>query len=149
MSALYQFSIRDAELAKCDDFFVKSVFDASLPYLESIGSLAQWGSTPFSQRPGWVEDTQQQIQESERNRLAGTTDALRILIVEAELAEQAVAALDLKDMHSRVSDDGRHFVSVGFAFLRGNWFPKYLPVAIVPQIGQYNTCNHVHLCMPS
>lgn len=136
MSAPYKFSIRDAGLAEGDDSFVISVFDASLPYLESIGSLAQWGSTPFSQRPGWVEETQRQVRESERSRISGTTDALRILIVEAELVEQASAALDLKNMHSRVSDDGRFFVSLGFAFVRGNWFPTYLPAATVPQVAQ-------------
>lgn len=136
MSAPYKFSIRDAGLAEGDDSFVISVFDASLPYLESIGSLAQWGSTPFSQRPGWVKETQRQVRESERSRISGTTDALRILIVEAELVEQASAALDLKNMHSRVSDDGRFFVSLGFAFVRGNWFPTYLPAATVPQVAQ-------------
>ena len=136
MSAPYKFSIRDAGLAEGDDSFVISVFDASLPYLESIGSLAQWGSTPFSQRPGWVGETQRQVRESERSRISGTTDALRILIVEAELVEQASAALDLKNMHSRVSDDGRFFVSLGFAFVRGNWFPTYLPAATVPQVAQ-------------
>lgn len=137
MSAPYPFSIRDAGLVEGDDSFVISVFDASLPYLESIGSLAQWGSTPFSQQPGWVESTQGQIRESERNRISDTTDALRILIVEAELVEHAIAAPDLKDMHSRVSNDGRCFVSVGFAFVRGNWFPTYLPAATIPQAGQF------------
>lgn len=136
MSAPYQFSIRDAGLAEGDDSFVISVFDASLSYLESIGSLAQWGSTPFSQRPGWVEETKRQVRESERNRISDTTDALRILIVEAELEKQAIAALDLKDLHSRVSDDGRCFVSVGFAFVRGNWLPTYLPAATVSEAGQ-------------
>lgn len=137
MSTLYQFSIRDAGLAEGDDSFIISVFDASLPYLESIGSLAQWGSTPFSQRPGWVEETQRQVRESKHSQISDTTDALRILIFEAELVEQAIAAPDLKDMHSRVSDDGRCFVSVGFAFVRGKWFPTYLPAATIPQAGQF------------
>jgi hypothetical protein len=139
MFAPYQFSIRDAGLTDGDDSFIISVFDASLPYLDSIGSQAQWGSIPFSQRPGWVEETQRQIRESnEPSRISNdTVDALRILILEAEiLKEQAVPALDLKDMHSRVSEDGRCFVSVGFAFVRENWFPGYLPAATVQQAGQ-------------
>lgn len=129
MSALNEYSIRDAGLFEGDEAFVVSVFDASLPYLESIGSPAQWGSIQFSQRPGWIEETQRQIQESERNRLSDTTDALRNLFVEAGSVEQAVSTLDLRGMHSRITDDGRYFVSLGFVFVHGNWFPTYLPAA--------------------
>ncbi|KAH7069797.1 hypothetical protein BKA63DRAFT_88880 [Paraphoma chrysanthemicola] len=136
MSVPYQFSIRDASLVEGDDSFITSVFDASLAYLESIGSLAQWGSIPFSQRPGWIEGTKKQIEESERNHISNVTDALRIFILEAELAGQANVAHDLKDMHLRVSDEGRCYVSVAFAFVRGSWFPTYLPATIVSQAGQ-------------
>jgi hypothetical protein len=135
MSAPYKYSIRDAGLAEGDAAFIISVFDASIPYLESIGSVAQWGSTPFSQRSGWVEETQQQIQESERNRITDTTDALRILIIEAEVKEQPSS--DLKAIDLRITDDGRCFVSVGFAFVRGNWLPAYLPASTVAQAGQF------------
>jgi hypothetical protein len=137
MSKSYQFSVRDAGLSEGDDSFVIAVFDASLPYLESIGSLGQWGSIPFSQRAGWVEETRRQVRESERSRIPDTMDALRILILEAELGVQAIGALDLKLMHSRVSDDGRCVVSVGFAFVRGDWFPTYLPAATVQHAGQF------------
>ncbi|KAH7074196.1 hypothetical protein FB567DRAFT_191426 [Paraphoma chrysanthemicola] len=136
MSVPYQFSIRDASLAEGDDVFITSVFDASLPYLESIGSQAQWGSIPFSQRADWIEETKQQIQESQRNRISDVTDALHVLILEAEFVEQETVARDLKDMHSRVSKDGRCYVSVGFAFARGSWFPTYLPAAIISQLEQ-------------
>jgi hypothetical protein len=87
MTFPYHFNIRDASLAKDKDFII-SVFDASLPYLESIGSQAQWGSTPFSQQPGWTDETQGQIQESERNSISNTTDALRILVLEVEVTKQ-------------------------------------------------------------
>jgi hypothetical protein len=135
MSAPYQYSVRDAGLAEGDASFIISVFDASIPYLESIGSVAQWGPTLFSRRSGWVEETQQQIQESERNRVMDTTNALRILIIEAEVKGQS--AIDQKAMPSRISDDGRCFVSVGFAFVRGNWLPAYLPAATVAQARQF------------
>jgi hypothetical protein len=135
MTSPYHFNIRDASLAKDKDFII-CVFDASLPYLESIGSQAQWGSTPFSQQPGWIAETQGQIQESERNSISNTTDALRILVLEVEATKLDVHDIDCKDMHSRTEDDGRCFVAVGFAFVRGNWLPDYLHASIIAKVDQ-------------
>lgn len=136
MPSPYKYSVRDATLVQ-DEAFIISVFDASLPYLESIGSQAQWGSPPFSQRPGWIDETQRQIREAEQNTSSNTTDTLRVLILEVEVVEQELAALQLhgKDVYSRMADDGRCLVSVGFAFVRGNWLPKYLPADAVAQAG--------------
>ena len=36
---------------ECDVDFVLHAFDSALPYLASIGSEAQWGTEPFSQKP--------------------------------------------------------------------------------------------------
>ncbi|KAF2825319.1 hypothetical protein CC86DRAFT_407537 [Ophiobolus disseminans] len=133
MSPPHHFSLRAASLTESDSSFIISAFDASLPYLETIGSLAQWGSTPFSQRPGWVEETQQQLQEPKRNHIADMTNSLRVFVLEAELVEQGIGRKDMEGLHSRVDDDGRRFVLVGFAFVRGNWFPGYLPAVTVAQ----------------
>jgi hypothetical protein len=135
MSSPNHFFVRDATLAQ-DEAFVISVFDASLPYLSSLGSQAQWGSIPFSQRPGWIDETQRQMREAEQNAVSNTTDALRILVLEAEFSKQDVAAFDCKDVYLSTVDDGRCRVAVGFAFVRGNWLPKYLPKAAVDQSGQ-------------
>ena len=133
MSPVNHFTIRDASLAK-DMAFIVSVFDASLPYIASVGSQAQWGSTPFSQRPGWIDETQRQIQESEQNSISNTTNALRILVLEVEVTKQGVHDVGCKDMQSRTGDDGRWFVAVGFAFVRGNWLPNYLHASVVAKI---------------
>lgn len=130
-----QFSLRDATLIQ-DDAFIISVFDASLQFLESVGSQAQWGSTPFSHRPGWDSETQSQIRESEQSAASNITNALRILILEVEVTQRAVKALNAKDVHVRIADNGRCHVAVGFAFVRGNWLPKYLPEAAVEQAGR-------------
>jgi hypothetical protein len=135
MTSPYHFNIRDASLAKDKDFII-SVFDASLPYLESIGSQAQWGTTPFSQQPDWIDETQRQIQESEHNSISNTTDALRILILEVEVTKQGFYDNDCKDMHSRTEDDGRCYVAVGFAFVRGNWLPEYLHASVIAKLDQ-------------
>lgn len=59
-------------------------------------------------------------------------DGLRIFLLEAE-----VAKIDVQEgMHSRGTDDGSRFVSVGVAFVRGNWIPSYLPTATVARTGQ-------------
>lgn len=134
MSSPDQFSLRDATLVQ-DEAFIISVFDASLPFLESVGSQAQWGSTPFSHRPGWDTETQTQIQESEQNAASNTTDALRILILEVEVTQHAIKAIDTKNVHMRTTEDGYCHVAVGFAFVRGNWLPKYLPEVAVEQAG--------------
>jgi hypothetical protein len=135
MTSPDHFNMRDASLAK-DKTFIVSVFDASLPYMASIGSQAQWGSTPFSQRPGWIDETRRQIQESEQNSISNITDALRILVLEVEVTKQGFHDIDCKDMHSRTGDDGRCFVAVGFAFVRGNWLPKYLHASVIAKIDQ-------------
>lgn len=37
-----------------DGWFVIHAFDSALPYLASIGSEAQWGTQPFSEKPALV-----------------------------------------------------------------------------------------------
>jgi hypothetical protein len=123
-----QFLVRDAGTVEGDGPFIISAFDAALPFLDSIGSHEQWGSTPFSHREGWAEETLQQIRDSEHYRLkgAGDGDALRIFIVEREWPAGGAETLDAGQAHSRVAVDGRRFLSVGFAFVRENWVPSYI-----------------------
>ncbi|OSS51459.1 hypothetical protein B5807_04024 [Epicoccum nigrum] len=135
MSLAPHFSIRDANLAKNKTLIV-SVFDASLPYLAYIGSQAQWGSTPFSQRTSWIDETQRQMEESEQNSICNTTDALRILCLEVEVTKQEFHDLDYKYMQSRTGDDGLYYMAVGFAFVCGDWLPKYLHTSVIAKIDQ-------------
>ena len=135
MSPANNFSIRDASLAR-DKGFIVSVFDGSLPYMVSIGSQAQWGSTPFSQRPGWIDETQQQIQDSELSSISNTTDALRVLILEVEVTKQEFHDLHRENIHSRTGHGGFYYIAAGFAFVRGHWLPKYLPASVIAQVDQ-------------
>jgi hypothetical protein len=104
-----QFLVRDAGTVDDDGSFIISTFDAALPFLDSIGSHEQWGSTPFSHRQSWAEETLQ-----------------RIFIVEREWPAQSAETLDASQAHSRIAVDGQRFLSVGFAFVRANWFPSYI-----------------------
>jgi len=121
-----QFLIRDAGTVDGDAQFIIPAFDAALPFLDSIGSHEQWGSTPFSHREGWTDETLQQIRESEHYRLTGAGDAFRIFIVKRECPAEGAKTLDAGQAHFRVAVDGRRFLSVGFAFIRENWVPYYI-----------------------
>lgn len=47
------FQIRLAE-GDCDVKFILDCFDSTIPFLHTIGSSAQWGDKPFSDRPEFV-----------------------------------------------------------------------------------------------
>lgn len=147
MSSQPHFSLRDATLAQ-DEAFIVSTFDASISYLTSIGSQAQWGTTPFLSRPGWLAETSSQIVESEQNSASNITDALRILILEAYVTAIKVEGPDAEAVAVRYADeggDGTPRVAVGFVFVRGNWLPKYLPAAAVSQVGNLYLENSLYV----
>ncbi|KAI8284177.1 hypothetical protein K4K59_007498 [Colletotrichum sp. SAR11_240] len=59
-------TIRDASTAEDDVAFIVAAFDSTLAPLAVLGSGAMWGSTPFSQKDGFVEETIKDVQTSER-----------------------------------------------------------------------------------
>ncbi|KAL1593363.1 hypothetical protein SLS60_010971 [Paraconiothyrium brasiliense] len=124
------FSARAAGIVESDSTFIISTFDAALPYLQSIGSQAQWGMVPFSQRPDWNEDTLAQIREATKSRSTGDRDGVRILVVERKVEDDA--DLNPGDLHYRISEAGQCFVSAAFAFFRENWIPPYITPDILP-----------------
>lgn len=128
-----RFHTREAEAGNGE--FVIPAFDSVLPYLASIGSEEQWGLVPFSQRDGGVVETLQQVKDAETYRLTGKGDALCIFIVEAEMPEPGddigSGTVRLTKAHPELlsqikPEDGTHMVSVGLAFARENWIPKYI-----------------------
>lgn len=139
MSTLLQFHVREAESSNRDDKFVFAAFDSALPYLASIGSHEMWGLTPFSERDGWTTETSQQVKDAEAYRLTGQGEALRIFIVEAEFPAEveegrpgsSVGILKSADKRHELQprirpEDGKHVLSVGFAFVREDWVPQYI-----------------------
>lgn len=139
MSTPLQFSVREADSLFGDDRFILAAFDSALPYLASIGSHEMWGSTPFSERDGWMNETSQQVRDAETYRLTGQGEALRIFVVEVELPAEAeegrpgssIGILNSADrrheLQTRIRpEDGKHVLSVGFAFVREDWFPQYI-----------------------
>ncbi|KAI8152241.1 hypothetical protein K4K49_009793 [Colletotrichum sp. SAR 10_70] len=59
-------TIRDASTAEDDVAFIVAAFDSTLAPLAALGSGAMWGSTPFSQKDGFVEETIKDLRTSER-----------------------------------------------------------------------------------
>ncbi|GAQ40816.1 hypothetical protein AKAW_08649 [Aspergillus niger] len=122
------FHLRPAKPTPTDHAFILSAFDSSLPFLASIGSLDQWGKTPFSQRGDFAEATLKELNYSEEFRLTGTSGLdsnLRMFISERELHQQHDDG-QLQAEFVRVTPDGRRFLPVGVAYVRENWVPTYV-----------------------
>ncbi len=144
MNSISPFLVRQHETGDLDGPFIISAFDAAIPFLESVGSSEQWGSIPFSHREGWIEETMSQIKESEHSHVMSESEenCLHIFIVEREWPQQSV---DIPGAHYRTAVDGRRFLSVGFAFIRENWFPSYITSHKGMQIQQAELRNSVYL----
>ncbi|PYH94554.1 hypothetical protein BO71DRAFT_483711 [Aspergillus ellipticus CBS 707.79] len=119
------FEVRDARTTESDIRFIISTFDSSLSYLNSIGSLDQWGLIPFSERGDFAAGTRTEVEQSEENRLTGGSkeNGLRMFIVEREYLEENT---EEKPPYLRIASDGRRLLPVGFAYVRENWVPVYV-----------------------
>ncbi|KAI3005821.1 hypothetical protein CBS147346_4171 [Aspergillus niger] len=120
------FHLRPAKPTPTDHSFILSAFDSSLPLLASIGSHEQWGSTPFSQRGDFPQETLKELDQSEEYRLTGKSnmDGLRIFIVEREYHHDDEEHTESLSSDLRVTSDGQCFLPVGFAYVRENWIPN-------------------------
>ncbi|OOF94255.1 hypothetical protein ASPCADRAFT_6941 [Aspergillus carbonarius ITEM 5010] len=127
-----RFHIRPAS-PSTDSTFILTTFDACLPYLASIGSTSQWGTTPFTDRPNWTTETLQEIQSAatsatilcssppsdnnnnNNNNTDNNNNPLHIFIIESEFPPP----------NTPDTPPSQH-IPIGFAYIRENWIPKYL-----------------------
>ncbi|KAF5696829.1 hypothetical protein FMUND_15587 [Fusarium mundagurra] len=117
------FKIRDAGSASEDAEFITTAFDSSLQFLKETGNAGQWGTIPFSQRPGFLEGTRDDIAQSETFQLSGQGERRRIFIAEIEETNFGDDALDL---HRRKDHDtGKTFISVGAAMILDDEFASH------------------------
>lgn len=79
---------RDAKADDADLNFIVSAFDSTIPHLADIGCAGQWGTVPWSDRPGFKDDTLKELRQSEHYLQTGEGDPLRIFIAETEVHEQ-------------------------------------------------------------
>ncbi|OJI79793.1 hypothetical protein ASPTUDRAFT_34039 [Aspergillus tubingensis CBS 134.48] len=128
MATQAPFRVRPAETTPTDQAFIISTFDSSLTFLALIGSHEQWGSTPFSERGDFAQETLKELHHSEEYHLTGKSnmDGLRIFIAEREYHHDDEEPKESLSPHLRVGSDGQCFLPVGFAYVRENWIPKYV-----------------------
>ncbi|KAF5650844.1 hypothetical protein F25303_4221 [Fusarium sp. NRRL 25303] len=118
------FQIRDAGSACEDASFITAAFDSSLPFLSETGNIGQWGTLPFSQRDGFLEGTQNDIEQSEIFRLSGQGEWRRVFIAEIE---ETHSSSDIVDLQRRKDDNtGKMFVSVGAAMILDDEFASHI-----------------------
>ncbi|KAF4834475.1 hypothetical protein CGCTS75_v003462 [Colletotrichum tropicale] len=118
--------IRDASTAEDDVAFIVAAFDSTLAPLAALGSGAMWGSTPFSQKDGFVEETIKDVQTSERYQATGEgEEALRIFVAEVELEDGTEAGAGV-GLRCREAGDGRRYLPVGMAMVREEWVPGHV-----------------------
>ncbi|KAK7969272.1 hypothetical protein PG988_008345 [Apiospora saccharicola] len=152
MPDTHPFHMRDAGLLPNDTEFLVAAFDSTLPYLQSIGGGEMWGPTPFSEKDGFVAETQESITQSESYRRrtatatataagagagAGAGDKVRVFIAEVEIGgvdgdkEEVTSGTvtGTGTLHTRVGaddDDGRVWLAVAAACVREGWVPEYV-----------------------
>ncbi|KAF5570835.1 hypothetical protein FPHYL_927 [Fusarium phyllophilum] len=117
------FQIRDAGSTSEDAEFITAAFDSSLPFLSKSGNTGQWGTTPFSQRNGFLEGARDDIAHSEIFRLNGQGQRRRVFIAEIEETHSGTEAVDL---YRRKDDMGKTFVSVGAAMILDDEFASHI-----------------------
>ncbi|KAF5964575.1 hypothetical protein FBULB1_12702 [Fusarium bulbicola] len=117
------FQIRDAGSPSQDAAFITAAFDSSLPFLSETGNTGQWGTSPFSQRGGFLEGTRDDITQSEIFRLSSQGQRRRVFIADVE---ETHSSNDLPDLHHRKDHTGRICVSVGAAMILDDEFASHI-----------------------
>ncbi|KAH7327274.1 acetyltransferase [Rhexocercosporidium sp. MPI-PUGE-AT-0058] len=116
-------TVREASKSLGDTEFIVEAFDSTLPYLSSIGSGEQWGSIPFSQCDGFLQETLDSLEQSEKYSKTRTGQATCVLIAEVEV--EGMGSL-LPGVRRRKDENRKLLLSVGTATIHGEWFPEYL-----------------------
>ncbi|KAF8861973.1 hypothetical protein BDZ45DRAFT_739847 [Acephala macrosclerotiorum] len=112
------FYVRDASLTFDDEHFIVEAFDSALPYLASIGSGEQWDQIPFFEKPGFIEETLESVEQSEKYSRSGSGDAIRILIAEIESLESFTPET-FGSLCFRVDNNKQRFLSADHLGLGG------------------------------
>ncbi|GKT91568.1 acetyltransferase [Colletotrichum tofieldiae] len=109
--------LREGGTLPHDDTFIVEAFDSTISYLEEIGSGQMWGSQPFSEKEGFVEETAKDVRTSEKYRTTGEGDALRVFLAEVVVEPSAMPLSNSTTQPPGprywAADDGTRMISVG------------------------------------
>ncbi|KAJ3491872.1 hypothetical protein NLG97_g5517 [Lecanicillium saksenae] len=119
MTQIGRFHIRDAGTSPIDVDAIMGSMDASVLHLASNGNGEQWGPKLFSEKEGYREDVEEDLQKSEIYRSTGEGDAKRTFIAEIEDAGTEDGLI------RRVDEHGRSWVPVGNLELAENDLGDY------------------------
>lgn len=97
-------TIRPATPADLD--LVISSFNSTLPFLASVGSQSQWGTTPFSERPDFQTKITDTLAAAETYRTSATGPGVWAYVAE--------------------SVEGDDVLPVGAVTVKDAWFPEYI-----------------------
>ncbi|KAK3323161.1 hypothetical protein B0T19DRAFT_425301 [Cercophora scortea] len=92
-----EFRIRTATVADAQS--IVDAFDSTLPYLASIGSEGQWGLVPFSERPGFLDDTIKSLEQSKVWQETGEGDSNLIFAAEVTGPESTAVPAGFAQIH--------------------------------------------------
>ncbi|KAI8935116.1 hypothetical protein NX059_007710 [Plenodomus lindquistii] len=101
-----------------DPPFILSAFDSALPHLSKIGSSAQWGTTPRSTQPLYID----RINSAVETARSGTSNTEAVFIAELPINND----FDTSTASVRIDDnDGKKMLKAGAAVVTGS-FPGYV-----------------------
>ncbi|KAJ6789401.1 hypothetical protein PWT90_00954 [Aphanocladium album] len=119
MTQIGKFQIRDAGTSPIDVDAIMGSMDASVLHLASNGNGEQWGPKLFSEKDGYREDVEEDLEKSELYRSTGKGEAKRTFIAEIEDAHTE------DGLPRRVDEQGRSWLPVGNLELAENDLGDY------------------------
>ncbi|KAH8161540.1 hypothetical protein CIB48_g6717 [Xylaria polymorpha] len=122
MSPTLKFHIRGLRDGLEDGKLMIAAFDASLAQLATIGSGAQWGSKPLSEREN-IDDRVKIFEQARRYQLTGEGAPIRIFIIETEIENTDELPASA---HIRTDDAGKKLLFAGSMMLSEGLYPHYL-----------------------
>lgn len=121
MSSTNLFHIRHAASSPNDAQFLLDALDSAIPHLAATGNTGQWGTQLFSERPGLVQETKDEVAQSENFRQTGQGEPQRVFV--AEIVDEGDVDKDHK--LSRRTEAGTTYLAVAGMILH-NHFSQYL-----------------------
>ncbi|KAF5980787.1 hypothetical protein FBULB1_5019 [Fusarium bulbicola] len=121
-----QFTFRDASASCNDAQFIADAMDSTIPHLVAAGNAGQWGTEPLSTKESFMQKMHEAVSKSDQFCKTGTGDRERMFIAEVEDDHADSDSTTTGHLSRRMDENGKSFVSVGFAKIVEEQFVSYL-----------------------